>query len=69
MSSNVMAVLKNTQGWQEWMGNWIETDYYSVGNGQSITIYLCYHPDYECFLVTSDPHEAINGFTKYPYEY
>lgn len=68
MSSNARDTIKSTAGWEEWMNNWVGISTYTTCSGDEMTVYMCFHPDYHCFLVTSDPQEAINGFTKYPYE-
>ncbi|QAY02148.1 hypothetical protein VspSw1_76 [Vibrio phage VspSw_1] len=57
--------LHAVDSWADWMDNWITIQLDPISNKP---LHYCFHPDNYCFLVTSDPEEACNGFSKYPYD-
>jgi hypothetical protein len=64
----MLEALKQVDGFEPWMLNWVFITEKRESANIVRDLYNCYHPDNECFLVTSDPEEVVKGFSKFPYE-
>ena len=70
--TQAVDVLSKVSGWEDWMKNWVSSDLVQLPNDVvpcGKRIYYCFHPDYECFLATTDPEEAVAAFSKEKFKF
>lgn len=59
-----MERIKKCNGYAAWMLHWITTD-----TVEGMEVYFCFHPDNECFFISSDPQQAVDSFSRKEFAY
>lgn len=58
--------LQKTEGWEDWMGNFITTEFKKVLGIDTVNLYYCWdETQADIIKITSDPKDAINTLKEY----
>jgi len=58
--------LQKTEGWEDWMGNFITTEFKKVLGIETIDLYYCWdETQADIIKITSDPKDAVDTLLQY----
>lgn len=59
-----MQLLKDTEGYEDWMKHWVAVDLFDVSQIDIVPIYICFHPDNRPFYISSSTKDVIKAFNE-----